>query len=139
MFLAFSVRTRAANYITVATIGAVPQLDEKQDPQSLVNQVITFWQKELAQVLPDKPDLIVLPEFCDLSGAGDEYLKVRKNQIVDFFSSVPEITIAILHLAQNGKTIRDFGGIPVSYWTGRGESPVFMIKTIRPSGKWKAG
>jgi hypothetical protein len=85
---AVSARTMAANYITVATIGAVPQLDEKQDPQSLVNQVITFWQKELAQVLPDKPDLIVLPELCDLSGAGDEYLGVRKNQIVDFFSSV---------------------------------------------------
>jgi len=40
--------------------------------------------------LPDKPDLIVLPEFCDLSGAGDKYLKVRQNQVLDYFASVAE-------------------------------------------------
>ena len=78
----------AANYITVATIGASPSLDKNQDPQKLVNQVIAFWKRELNQVLPDKPDLIVLPEFCDLSGAGNEYLRVRKNQVLDYFSSV---------------------------------------------------
>jgi len=78
----------AANYITVATIGASPSLDKNQDPQKLVNQVIAFWKRELNQVLPDKPDLIVLPEFCDLSGAGDEYLRVRKNQVLDYFASI---------------------------------------------------
>jgi hypothetical protein len=78
----------AANYITVATIGTSPSLDKKQDPQNLVNQVITFWKQELQQVLPDKPDLIVLPEFCDLSDAGNEYLLVRKNQVLDYFASV---------------------------------------------------
>jgi len=59
LFPAASARVMAANYITVATIGAVPRLDENQDPQGLVNQVIEFWKKELGQVLPDKPDLIV--------------------------------------------------------------------------------
>jgi predicted amidohydrolase len=78
----------AANYITVATIGAAPSLDKKQDPQKLVDQVIAFWKQELKQVIPDKPDLIVLPEFCDMSGAGNEYLKVRKNQVLDYFASV---------------------------------------------------
>lgn len=76
-----------AKFITVATIGNVPNPERTQDPGKLVSQVIEFWQKELDQVLPDKPDLIVLPELCDLSGAGEEYLKVRKNQVLDFFSS----------------------------------------------------
>jgi len=88
LFPAVSSGIRAANYVTVATIGAVPVLDEHQDPQTLVNQVMEFWQKELDQVLPDKPDLIILPEVCDLSLAGDEYLRVRKNQVREFFASV---------------------------------------------------
>ena len=61
------------------------QVDNKQE---IVDHVIAFWEKELKQVLPDKPDLIVLPEFCDLSGEGDEYLRVRKNQVLDYFASV---------------------------------------------------
>jgi hypothetical protein len=78
----------ASKFITVATIGAAPALDKNQDPQKLVTQVISFWQRELDQVLPDKPDLILLPEFCDMSGAGEEYLKIRKNQILDYFASI---------------------------------------------------
>ena len=88
LFVIAASNAFAANYITVATIGAAPSLDKNQDPKKLVNQVITFWKQELNQVLPDKPDLIVLPEYCDLSGAGDEYLRVRKNQVLDYFASV---------------------------------------------------
>jgi len=83
-----AVKLSAANYITVATIGAAPSIDRNQDPQKIVSQVISFWQRELDQVLPDKPDLIVLPEFCDMSGAGDAYLKVRKNQVLEYFAGV---------------------------------------------------
>jgi hypothetical protein len=78
----------ASNYVKVATIGATPVLDEKQKPQVLVDKVIEFWGKKLDQVLPDKPDLIVLPEVCDLSMAGKEYLNVRKDQILNYFASV---------------------------------------------------
>ena len=78
----------ATKYVTVATIGASPEINRDQKPQKMVDQVISFWNSELKQVLPDKPDLIVLPEACDLSGAGIEYRKVRKNQIIDFFASV---------------------------------------------------
>jgi hypothetical protein len=78
----------ASNYVKVATVGAVPSLDKNQDPQVLVNQVISFWKKKLNQVLSDKPDLILLPEFCDMSGAGDKYLLARKNQVSDYFASV---------------------------------------------------
>ena len=91
IFLLFVITTEkllAANYITVATIGSAPSFDKTQEPQKLVNQVIEFWKQELKQVIPDKPDLIVLPEVCDLSGADKEYLKVRKNQVLDYFASV---------------------------------------------------
>ena len=78
----------AERCITVATIGNVPSAIKTQNKQELVNHVIAFWTKELKQVLPDKPDLIVLPESCDLSGDSEEYLRVRKNQVMDYFASV---------------------------------------------------
>jgi hypothetical protein len=75
-------------YVTVATIGNTPNSIKSDNKQEIVDHVISFWDRELKQVLSDKPDLIVLPEFCDLSGEGEEYLKVRKNQVLDFFASV---------------------------------------------------
>jgi hypothetical protein len=78
----------AERHVTVATIGNVPEEINSENKQEIVDHVIAFWKKELKQVLPDKPDLIVLPEFCDLSGEGEEYLRVRKNQVLDYFSSV---------------------------------------------------
>jgi hypothetical protein len=88
LFAVITSNLSAANYITVATIGAAPSIDKKQDPQKIVDQVIEFWKREFKQVIPDKPDLIVLSEFCDMSEAGNEYLKVRKNQVLDYFASV---------------------------------------------------
>ena len=78
----------AERVVTVAAIGNVPSEIKSENKQEIVNHVIAFWEKELKQVLPDKPDLIVLPEFCDLSDEGDDYLKVRKNQVSEYFSSV---------------------------------------------------
>jgi hypothetical protein len=78
----------AERHVTVATIGNAPSELKSENKQEIVKHVIAFWEKELKQVLPDKPDLIVLPEFCDLSGEGEDYLRVRKNQVLDYFSSV---------------------------------------------------
>ncbi|HSN50545.1 MAG TPA: carbon-nitrogen hydrolase family protein [Bacteroidales bacterium] len=78
----------AERHVTVATIGNVPSELKSENKQEIVNHVIAFWKKELKQVLPDKPDIIVLPEFCDLSGEGEDYLRVRRNQVLDYFSSV---------------------------------------------------
>jgi predicted amidohydrolase len=55
--------------------------------------MIGFWQDQLQQVLPDKPDLIVLPEACDRPrGLNMEeqikYFEVRKNQVLNYFRSV---------------------------------------------------
>ena len=84
----FSDFISAERYVTVATIGNAPSSLKSDNKQEIVDHVIKFWNAELKQVLPDKPDIIVLPEFCDLSGEGEEYLKVRNNQVLDFFSSV---------------------------------------------------
>ena len=82
------------NYVKIATIGAVsPHLDQNQVPQKIVEQMIGFWQRELAQVLPDQPDMIVLPEICDQPGGMNtekklQYYKARKNQVMEYFASV---------------------------------------------------
>ncbi len=84
----------AKNHVKIATIGAgSPHLDTNQKPQKLVEQIIEFWAAELEQVLPDKPDLIVLPEVCDRpSGMNREtelkYYKARGNQVTEYFASV---------------------------------------------------
>src|SRR3990172_4890814 len=78
----------AERYVTVATVGNTPSSIKNDNKQEIFDHVIKFWDNELKQVLPDKPDLIVLPEFCDLSSEGEEYLNVRKDQVLDYFSSV---------------------------------------------------
>lgn len=83
-----------SNYVKIATIGAPsPHLDLDQEPQELVEQMIEFWGDELAPVLPDKPDLIVLPEACDRpAGMNTElqfrYFKARGDQLLEYLSSV---------------------------------------------------
>ena len=82
-----------ARYITVATIGDwVSPVDNSKGMQHVVEQIEDFWHKKLEQVYPDQPDLIVLPEYCDFPEGmtrdeRDEYLRVRKDQIQDFFAS----------------------------------------------------
>jgi len=89
-----TIPVNAAKYITVATIGnKVPAMDKTQGMQSVVDQVIHFWKKKLEQVLPDKPDLILLTEACDRpSGMSKkeltDYYLTRKNQIKEYFASV---------------------------------------------------
>ena len=75
-------------YITVASIGDMPDAIITDNKQEIVDHVIRFWDSEFRQVLRNKPDLIVLPELCDLSLLGNEYLVVRKNQVLDYFASI---------------------------------------------------
>lgn len=88
ILLFFIFPLSAQKYVTIATIGNTPSPIKTDNRQEIVDHVISFWKRELNQVLADRPDLIVLPEFCDLSGEGEEYLKVRKDQVLDYFASV---------------------------------------------------
>lgn len=83
----------ASRLVKIATIGGRPSFsfDKTQGIQTSVNQMIAFWKKEINQVLPDKPDLILLPELCDVpNGLQPEswkaYLRVRNTQITDQFA-----------------------------------------------------
>ncbi len=94
-FAVFSVRdASAARYVKIATIGArAPHFDVPASPQEMVDGMIEFWKTQLNQVLPDKPDLILLPEACDRPSGLDtkmqfEYFKVRKNQVADYLRKV---------------------------------------------------
>jgi predicted amidohydrolase len=87
-------KTEAINNVNIATIGkGSPVLNKSLTMQEKVDQMIVFWHNELAQVLPDQPDLIVLPEVCDQAGGLNleekyQYYKVRGNQFLNFLASV---------------------------------------------------
>jgi hypothetical protein len=79
-------------YVKIATIGSgSANVTSSTEPQQIVEKMIAHWQEKLAQVLPDRPDLIVVPEVCDRpSGLSLEKLRqyygVRKDQIQEFFA-----------------------------------------------------
>lgn len=85
---------KAKRVVTIATLGSAPlSVGADTDPARIVELMIAHWQRKLAQVLPDKPDLIVVPEVCDRpSGLSLErqrrYYQVRGNQVQDFFARV---------------------------------------------------
>lgn len=81
-------------HVRIATLGPKPpSVDANAEPQKVVERMIAHWKGRFAQVLPDKPDLIVVPEACDRpSGLSLEkrlaYYRVRKNQVRDYFAQV---------------------------------------------------
>ena len=55
--------------ITISTLGDLPPHENAGTDQPAVDRMIAHWQNRIAQVLPDQPDLIVLPENFDRFGA----------------------------------------------------------------------
>lgn len=84
-----------ANYLKISTLGpACHTVPEYLSNEQIVDEMIAFWKKQFAQVLCDKPDLIVVPECCDIPSnmpVGErriEYYKVRKNRVLDYFRQI---------------------------------------------------
>ncbi|WJH36096.1 carbon-nitrogen hydrolase family protein [Paenibacillus sp. CC-CFT747] len=83
-----------ARYVTISCIGPRPlAIDAEIPPQEVVERMIGHWQSQLEQVLPDRPDLIVLSEVCDRPDPGRfplkqrlAYYRTRNNQIRDFLA-----------------------------------------------------
>jgi hypothetical protein len=81
-------------FVKIATIGSGPAaVSAGTEPQKIVDKMIDHWRKKFAQVLPDKPDLIVVPEACDRPGGLSpekllQYYQVRKDQVQNFFAQV---------------------------------------------------
>jgi hypothetical protein len=84
--------SKKRGYVTIATIGSGPaSVAADAEPQKVVVKMIAHWKKQFEQVLPDRPDLIVVPEACDRPGGFDaenlqEYYKVRKDRVQQFFA-----------------------------------------------------
>lgn len=85
---------RSNREIIVSALGARPPLDNPPPAgEHAVLRMIDFWRNQLAAVLPNHPDLIVLPEECDrypeyTPEAYFEYLKYRGERIRDFFAEI---------------------------------------------------
>lgn len=87
-----SAKGKKKGYVTIATIGSGPAtVAADTEPQKVVDKMIAHWRSKFARVLPDRPDLIVVPEVCDRPGGLSreklrEYYKVRKDQVQNFFA-----------------------------------------------------
>ena len=98
----------AERFVNIATIGNSPPVLKSENKQEVVDHVINFWDQELKQVLPGKPDLIVLPELCDLSLEGEDYLTVRKDQVLDFFATVATTNNCYIAFGMQRKDIHGY-------------------------------
>lgn len=85
----------ASRFVKIATIGGRPSFsfNKSKGSQHSVDQMIAFWKNRINQVLPDQPDLILLPELCDIPaglqpGEWREYLRVRNTRVTDQFSLI---------------------------------------------------
>ena len=85
-------KAKKRGFVKIATIGPSPiSINENTESQKVVEKMIAHWRGRFAQVLPDHPDLIVVPEACDRPSGFSlkkrlEYYRVRKNQVRDFFA-----------------------------------------------------
>ncbi|WP_158602349.1 carbon-nitrogen hydrolase family protein [Cohnella endophytica] len=85
-----------SNYVKISTLGSRNfTVDEQLAPDEIVERVIGHLQEKLSQVLPEQPDLIVLPEFSDipfnlyLSPAKTlAYCRVRGARILNWFADI---------------------------------------------------
>ena len=83
-----------ARRITVSTVGPTPLTGYRGiGRQEAVDAMQAHWVRELAQVLPDRPDLIVLPEVCDrfpehTPAERLAYYRFRGNTMRDFFARI---------------------------------------------------
>jgi len=80
-----------ARYLTISTIGHRGMQFSNLPPEEAVNKMIDFWTKQLDQVFPDMPDIIVLPEACDryegmIGKDRSEYYAARGDKMLKFFS-----------------------------------------------------
>ncbi|MFA7230050.1 MAG: carbon-nitrogen hydrolase family protein [Victivallaceae bacterium] len=81
-----------ARYVTISAFGAAAITSAGFRGQEAVDKMIKHWNCELQKVLPDQPDLIIVPEACDRYSdmtmeEKQNYYQTRGNQVRDFFSA----------------------------------------------------
>lgn len=92
--------------VCIASIGAAPRASSSSASQTMVEEVIRFWKKELVQVWPSSPDLVVLPEAADRPGGLSmqeqfKYFRIRGEQVLDYFRK--EATVHHCYIALGTK------------------------------------
>ena len=81
-----------SNRVRIAVLGPrQPRVPEDMGWREVADFLKAHWQRELEQVLPDKPDLIVVPEVCDypadwLHDKRREYSQSRESRLPDLFA-----------------------------------------------------
>ena len=81
-----------SRHLKISAVGAHRYItDEKKTSKGEVNKVLSFLQQKIENVLPDKPDLIVLPETCDITNKVEwdrrfSYLEERGNKGLEMVS-----------------------------------------------------
>lgn len=76
-----------ARYVKVSALGFnnFIEYDDKRPLNLYVGDVINYLETQVEKVLPDKPDLIVLPECCDRIIKPIENRHVNSDRISDFY------------------------------------------------------
>lgn len=120
--------------ITLSTFSSVPPAVSAQtSPDQAVQQVLEFWQRQLGNVLPDRPDLILLPEVADMPPVHgeqlDAYLEASGTRVRDFLASAArehQCHIAYSSLRtdesgarRNSMVVLDRQGRPAGYYDKR--------------------
>lgn len=82
-----------ARNVRIATLGPPPlTMGPAQSPDALVARAIEHWRYWFEQVLPDVPDLIVVPELCDQYPDAPEPLvsayRASGHKVMEFFAGV---------------------------------------------------
>jgi len=82
-----------SRYVRISTIGASAVPGNPGTGAEAVERMIEHWRQQFAAVLPDRPDLILVPECCDRYPAHSlqerqEYYRYRGHRIGDYFASV---------------------------------------------------
>ncbi len=76
-----------ARFVRISTIAAAAPALAGREEQAAVDHIVDYWRTRIDRVLPDRPDLIVLPEACDglmdlASDAGRELAVLRGDQLL---------------------------------------------------------
>ncbi len=81
----------------------------KDNLSSEIDRMIDSWDKKLKYVMPNKPDLIVLPEECDMyhnypATRRLEYCDVKGNRLRDFFMEKAKLNSCYIAYSASVKT-----------------------------------
>ncbi len=79
--------------VRISTIGARAARGRPEPDSEAVARMIAHWEGRFAQVLPDEPDLIVVPECCDRypehsMAERQAYYRERGEQVGEYFASI---------------------------------------------------